>query len=185
MYKKYIAEGVGTFGLSFAVVLAVLVGSTSIPVPIIAGLTLGLFVYTIGPISGSHINPAVTLAQLAVRKISSRDAGIYIIAQFIGAGLDLAVANSLGATATMISTGGDSGRVFFAEVIGSFFFNFGIAGVVYGKTKERMSGIVVGGSLVLGIIIASISGSLGILNPAVALALDAFSPLYIVSPIVW
>src|SRR5438045_9134071 len=42
-------------------------------------------VYSVGHISGAHINPAVTLALLATRKIDSRTAGVYIVAQVIGA----------------------------------------------------------------------------------------------------
>src|SRR5258705_13842595 len=42
-------------------------------------------VYSIGHISGAHINPAVTISLLATRKIDSRTAGIYIVAQVIGA----------------------------------------------------------------------------------------------------
>ena len=48
-------------------------------------------VYSVGHISGCHINPAVTIALLATRKIDGRTAGGYIVAQlvgaFIGAGL--------------------------------------------------------------------------------------------------
>ena len=49
------------------------------------GLSLLAMVYTIGPISGCHVNPAVTLGVLMAKKISSKDAAIYIVAQIIGA----------------------------------------------------------------------------------------------------
>src|SRR5258705_13941060 len=42
-------------------------------------------VYSVGHISGCHINPAVTIALLATRKIDTRTAGVYIVAQLIGA----------------------------------------------------------------------------------------------------
>src|SRR6185503_538044 len=42
-------------------------------------------VYSVGHISGAHINPAVTVALLATRKIDSRTAGVYIVAQVVGA----------------------------------------------------------------------------------------------------
>ena len=183
MNKKYIVEFVGTFALSFVVLLAVASVSLPLPVPVIAGLTLGLFVYTIGAISGCHINPAVTLAQWSVKKISSKDAGFYIVAQLLGAVIAVGIAKMLHII-PMVEPGIFSGRIFFAESLGAFFFNFGIAAVVYGKVKEQMSGLVVGASLLFGILVASFIGSLGILNPAVALALGAFSQLYILAPIV-
>jgi len=55
---------------------------------------------------------------------------------------------------------------------------------VYGKVSDHMSGLVVGGSLLLGILIASMAGSLGILNPAVALALNSLTVLYLFAPVV-
>ena len=81
MYKKYLAEFIGTFGLAFVVLLVGAVGMPGSLVAVVAALTLGLFVYTIGPVSGCHINPAVTLAQLSVKKITAKDALFYILIQ--------------------------------------------------------------------------------------------------------
>jgi aquaporin Z len=58
--KKYFAEFIGTFALAFVVTLAV-IGQFSIATPILAAVTLGLFVYSIGHVSGTHINPAITI----------------------------------------------------------------------------------------------------------------------------
>ncbi|HSR89115.1 MAG TPA: aquaporin [Candidatus Udaeobacter sp.] len=184
MNKKYLAEFIGTFALSLVVLMAV-VSTKSLPlaVPLIAGLTLSLFVYSIGSISGCHINPSVTLAQLSVKKISLKEAVIYIVIQFLGALLAMAVAKIFVIVNPMTGTM-FSGKVFLAEMLGAFFFNFGIASVVYGKAKEQMSGLVVGGSLVLGVLIASLAGAAGILNPAVALVLNSFNFVYLFAPIV-
>lgn len=184
MSKKYLAEFIGTFGLSFVVLVAV-ASTKSLPmaVPLIAGLTLALFVYSIGSISGCHINPSVTLAQLSVNKISSKDAVAYIIAQFLGAFVAMFVAKMFVVT-SLAATGAFDGKVFLAEMLGAFFFNFGIASVVYGRAKEQMSGLVVGGSLVFGVLVASLAGAAGILNPAVALALSSMSVVYLVAPVV-
>lgn len=182
--KKYIVEFIGTFTLSFVVLTAIsFSGTLPISIPLIAGLTLGLFVYSIGPISGCHINPSVTLGQLSVKKISSRNALGYIIAQFMGALIAIALAKFFMIESPMIENVFNS-KVFVAEMVGAFFFNFGIASVVYGQAKEQMSGLIIGGSLLLGIIIASLGGALGILNPAVALALNSFTLLYILAPII-
>ncbi|MBY0538298.1 aquaporin [Patescibacteria group bacterium] len=184
MKNKYIAEFVGTFALSFVVLAAV---SQMLPlpvaIPVIAGLTLGLFVYTIGGVSGAHINPAVTIGLWSIKKITNRDAVAYIVAQIFAAAVAIVLARTLGMANPEAVPVAFIPTLFFAEALGAFFFAFGIAAVVYGKVAEQMSGVVVGGSLLLGILLASFSGSAGILNPAVAFALNAVSVMYIVGPI--
>ena len=183
MYKAYIAEGVGTFGLSF-VVLEVLSYGAAFPVvvPVVAALTLGLFVYTIGSFSGCHINPSVTIAQLSIGKIPLKDAGIYIVMQFIGALSALFLSKFFGAVSPL-TPGVFDFNLFAAELVGATFFNFGIAAVVLGKVEKAMSGVVVGGSLLLGVLTAVALGSAGILNPAVALALNSLSLVYVLGPV--
>jgi glycerol uptake facilitator-like aquaporin len=178
--KKYIAETIGTFALSLVVALS-LAGAFPVATPVLAALVLGLFVYSIGHISGTHINPVVTIGAWSIKKISSTDALYYIIAQFIGAGLALGlVSMSVGLHAPTVV---NSFAVLFAEFLGTLFFTFGIASVVYGKTPNALSGIVVGGSLLLGVAIAALLGSNGVLNPAVALGIGSFGGMYILGPI--
>lgn len=181
--KKYLAEFVGTFALSFVVLLAVANGSTIIAIPVIAGLTLALFVYTIGAVSGCHINPAVTLGLLSIKKVSTKDAVYYIISQMAAAFVAIIIAKFLGLS-NVVGISVWSTKVFFAEMVGTFFFAFGIASVVYGKIKESMTGLVIGGSLLFGILIAVFAGSDGILNPAVATALSSLTLVYLLAPIV-
>lgn len=184
MYRKYLAEFIGTFALSLVVLTAVSYpGNLPIAVPLIAGLTLALFVYSIGSISGCHINPAITLGLLSIKKISFKDALIYITVQFLGALAAIFVAGTFVMVSPEAAAAFD-GKVFLAEMLGAFFFSFGIASVVFGKAKEQMSGLVVGGSLLFGILVASLAGASGILNPAVALALNSMTVVYIVAPIV-
>ncbi len=86
--KKYFAELVGTFVLVFGGVgAAVLAGShiNYVGIAFAFGLSLLAMVYAIGPISGCHINPAVTFGVLLSRKIGGKDAVMYVIAQIIGA----------------------------------------------------------------------------------------------------
>ena len=185
MMKKLLVEALGTFALVFIVMNAI--ASGSIITPLLAGLTLGLFVYSVGHISGTHINPGVTIGAWSIGKISMTDATGYIVAQFIGAGVAMLAINAFipGASADIMSaiSAENTSLVFLAEVLGMFFFTFGIASVIYGKTPGNLSGIVVGLSLTLGIIFASV-GSAGILNPAVAMGLGAFNIMYILGPII-
>src|SRR5215210_8418472 len=97
--KRYLAEFVGTFVLVFASCgSAVLAGDKIgfLGVSLAFGLTLLTMAYAIGPISGCHINPAVTVGLLVSKKMDSRDVAGYIVAQIIGgilaAGLLLAIA---------------------------------------------------------------------------------------------
>ena len=88
--KKFIAEMLGTFILVFigcgtVVFSAPFVGN--IGVALAFGLALTTAAYTFGPISGAHVNPAVTLGFLAAKRISFKNALGYIIFQFVGATL--------------------------------------------------------------------------------------------------
>jgi aquaporin Z len=92
--KKYIAELVGTFVLVFGGVGSAVLAGNHIGfagVALAFGLSLLVMVYTIGPISGCHINPAVTTGLLLAKKIHVKDAVAYVIAQIIGAILASAV----------------------------------------------------------------------------------------------
>lgn len=86
--RKYIAEMIGTFVLVFGGIgTAVIAGEAvgALGVAIAFGLSLLAMVYAIGPISGCHINPAVTLGFLLTGKIESRSAAGYVVAQILGA----------------------------------------------------------------------------------------------------
>lgn len=184
MYRAYIAEGIGTFVLSFVVLSTLSYGAAfPIVVPVVAALTLGLFVYTIGSFSGCHINPSVTLAQCSIGKISLKDGAVYIVAQFIGALLALFLSKFFGAVSPL-TPGAFDMHLFGAEVIGAMFFNFGITAVVLGKVEKQMSGVVVGGSLLLGALISVALGAAGVLNPAVAFSLNSFSLVYVLGPLI-
>ena len=178
--KKYIAELLGTFALTLVVGLS-LAGNFPVPTPILAALVLGLFVYSIGHISGTHINPAVTIGLWSIKKISTNETLAYIIAQFVGGFIAfLFIQTALGVHSLVVV---NSLRVCLAEILGTLFFTFGIASVVYGKTPSEFGGIVVGGSLLLGITIAALIGSNGVLNPAVALGIGSFNFTYLFAPI--
>src|ERR1035437_6365985 len=154
-YKVYLAELIGTFALSFVVYLSVSGSNLPLAIPVIAGLTFGLFVYLIGGISGCHINPAVTLGLLSVKKIKWQDAALYIISQFVGASLAIVLGVMLfHVSQPNPNLGVFSLSVFCAETLGTFFFTFGIASVVYERVQHGFSGIIIGSSLLFGILIA-------------------------------
>ncbi len=180
--KKYALEFFGTATLTLVVILSI---AFDVPVwtPILAMVTLGLFVYTIGHVSGCHINPAVTAGLWSLKKISHQDAAFYIVAQFAGAYGAMMLASSLFGAGDLDLTVGTGLEIGAAEALGMILFTFGIAAVVYGKAAESMGGLVIGGSLFLGIVIAS-TVSNGVLNPAVALGIGSFNMMYLLGPIV-
>ena len=86
--KKLVAEMIGTFVLVFGGVgTAVLAGAWvgALGVALAFGFTLLVMSYAIGPISGCHINPAVTLGMFVSKKIGGKEALLYMLAQVIGA----------------------------------------------------------------------------------------------------
>ncbi|MBF6356967.1 aquaporin [Nocardia higoensis] len=86
--KKWAAEGFGTFVLVMGGVgTAVLAGDRvgALGVALAFGFTLMFLVYAIGPLSGCHVNPAVTVGQLVMGRVSAVNAAGYVVAQLIGA----------------------------------------------------------------------------------------------------
>ncbi len=179
--KKYIVEMLGTGALTLAVGLSI-AGAFPVSTPVLAALTLGLFVYSVGHISGTHINPAVTVGLWSIGKIAPKEAAFYVGAQALGAFIVLLFFMVFAPVSTM--TVDSNVMVGVAELLGAFFFTFGIASAVYGKVSSHMSGLVIGGSLLLGISIAVGLGSNGVLNPAVALGIGSFGIMYVLGPVV-
>ncbi len=174
--QKYIAEFIGTFTLALVVSLSISHGGFAVATPVLAALVLGTFVYTIGHISGTHINPGVSSGIFSIGKIKSNDWIGYIVAQILAGVL---VGIFTGKITTMAI--GFSSTVLFTEMCGMILFTFGIASAVYGKVKD-MAGVVVGVSLLLGIALAVSMGGAGVLNPAVAISLGMLDLGYILGP---
>ncbi len=178
-YQKYVAELLGAFVLALMVGLSLAL-KFPVPTPLVAGLTLGLFVYTVGGLSGAHLNPAVTVGMLAVKKISPNDAIAYLVAQLAGG--FLAMKTIAAVTTPVALVAGNTWGIALAEAAGAFVLAFGVSAVVSGKVNAAASGIVVGWSLLSGILLAS-GFSNGIINPAVALGLGSLSATYVLAPI--
>ena len=103
--KKYFAELVGTFVLTFlgcgaAVALGCGAENTAaiVGTAFAFGLSVVAMAYTIGGISGCHINPAITLGVFLNGGISAKDCGMYMLFQVIGAILAAAVLAGIVAT---------------------------------------------------------------------------------------
>lgn len=183
--KKLLAETLGTFTLCFTVLLCSNTSTFPVPVPVMAGLVVGLFVYTIGAISGCHLNPAVTIGLLTINKIKSMDALSYLGAQIAGALLALLAVTALSIQITaMTEIFSFNPLIMAGEIVGTALLTFGIASVVFGKVSDGAAGAVIGGSLILGAFLASLIGAPGFLNPAVALASKSLTLVTLLSPIV-
>src|SRR6056297_1337870 len=84
MTQKVIAEFFGTATLAFAVLASISMTTPFLTTSVVAGLVLMLFVYSVGAISGSHLNPAVTVGAWVINKIPTKEAFLYISAQCLG-----------------------------------------------------------------------------------------------------
>lgn len=183
--RKYTAEIIGAFMLCI-VVLVVSQSQLGILAPLLAGIMLGISVYTVGHISGAHLNPAVTLGALSVGKIGLKDAIGYIISQFIGGALALLLGSFFmhkAVSFTQNMTGLTTGA-FVAETLGAVIFTFGVAAVLNGKVNQSVTGVVIGASLMTGVFVAALSGGVGILNPAVAFSAGTLNVVSGLAPIV-
>ena len=159
--KKYLAEFLGTFVLVlFACGTAVVTGcsrdnfNAAYAMTAVAfGLVIVAMAYSIGNISGCHINPAVSIAMLISGKMSLGDFIGYIVAQFAGA--------IAGSAVLMALVGKDNGlgqNVLYkesislsiiVEIILTFVFVFVILGVTSKKENSNIAGFVIGLTLTL------------------------------------
>lgn len=209
--KKYTAEFIGTFVLVFGGCgTAVLAGDHVgwLGVSLAFGLTLLTMAYAIGPISGCHINPAVTVGLWVSKKISFKDVPGYIIAQILGGILAAAVlllilkgmpggydpslsgfaANGYGqhSPAGFSATSG-----FVVEVVLSFLLVFTVLGATDVKSPVGFAGLPIGFVLVL-IHLVGIPVTNTSVNPARSISQAVFVggwalqqlPLFIVAPII-
>lgn len=148
-----------------------------------AGLTLALLTITVGKLSVSFANPAVTIGLLTIRKIEASTAFVCIAVQFLGAAVALRLFQFLQNDVLQNSAGNFHVRIFIAETIGTFVFTFGVAAVVTQKMVGYKAAFAIGTSFMLGSVIAA-TASNGILNPALALGLNSWSWIYALAPII-
>lgn len=174
--KKYLAEFIGTLVLVlFACGTAAVVGCSAtagtgyLLTALAFGLVIVAMAYSIGNISGCHINPAVTIAMLVSKKISLKDAIGYMIAQFLGATCGAAILMALVGAETGLGANalyqGSIAKSLIIEVILTFVFVIAILGVTSKVENSAVSGIVIGLTLTL-VHILGISFTGTSVNPA-------------------
>jgi glycerol uptake facilitator protein len=225
---RCIAEGVGTallvyFGAGAAAMTLMLAAGTkpatsfNVGIGQLGGLAdwlaigmsfaiiLTVVIYTLGRVSGAHLNPAVTIALLVTKRFPASDTVGYIIAQVLGAsigsllffltvGMDAVTIGGLGATTPFPGIG--YGQAILAEAIGTFVLMLAIMGVaVDERAPPGFAGLVIG--LTLGGMITVTGNIAGAsLNPARTFGpflmdsllggsnLWAFFPIYIIGPVI-
>jgi aquaporin Z len=163
--RRMVAEAFGTFWLVFGGCGAAVI-SAGFPklgigfagVALAFGLTVLTMVYTVGPISGCHLNPAITVGLWLAKRFSMRDVIPYIIAQVIGAiaaaGVLFVIASGApGWTPGQFASNGygdlsPGGYTMMSAALAEFVLTFFFIWVVVGSTDKRapagFAGIAIG-----------------------------------------
>jgi len=153
--KKYIAECVGTMLLTLvACGIAVTSGVDLLATSLAFGLVIVAAAYSIGNVSGCHINPAVSIALLTAGKMKAKECACYIVSQVIGAFVgSLLLALLLGGFKTLGANGLVGNTTIWValvvEIILTFIFTTTILGVTDKKENGHATGIVIGLTLTL------------------------------------
>ena len=176
--QKYLAEAIGTFCLVFAGTGAIVINDVSggtvshVGVALTFGLIVMSMIYSVGHVSGAHINPAVTLGFWLSRRLPGNFVGPYILSQLVGAfaasGLIWVMFShtTLGAT----HPAGSAIQTFVLEIVLTAILMFVILSVVSGpKETGLLAGVAIGGTITLEALFSvPISGAS--MNPARSLA---------------
>ncbi len=188
-FRKYVAEFIGTLilvlvGCGTAVGFTTLTGElglggstltlASVVIALAFGLSIIIAAYSVGNVSGAHLNPAVSLAMLIDGRMNVVDFIGYVIAQVLGA---LAAAGLLivftGSNASLGTNGYDdasalgtpAGPAFLIEAVLTFVFVLVILGVTAKAEFAGIAGIVIGLSL-MAIVIVGLPFTGTSVNPA-------------------
>jgi aquaporin Z len=195
LLKKAIAECVGTFVLVFvACGVAGATGGSLVATSLAFGLTIVAMAYSVGRISGCHINPAVSLGCLLTKRMSLVEFGVYVLAQIIGgflgavavfgifkmAGVVIpgdACNYAVGFSANGLTAGGIVGALL-TEIILTCIFVYAILNVTDEKADNgKIAGIVIGLTLTLVHLIGiNLTGTS--VNPARSIATAISAAIY-------
>ena len=176
--KRYLAEMIGTMVLVLmGCGSAVFNGGCGTPAQVLMvamafGLSVVVMAYTIGGISGCHINPAITLGCMLSGRMKSKDGLLYMLFQVIGALIGSSIIALLTSNIDMeyaTTTGTNSCAPgvsilggFIAEVVFSFVFILVVLGTTDAKKGAgNFAGLAIGLSLVLVHIVGQRTGAVG------------------------
>ncbi|MED1286858.1 MIP/aquaporin family protein [Bacillus mycoides] len=162
MLKKAIAEFIGTFvlvlfGTGVAVIGGGIEGIGTLGIAMAFGLSIVAMAYSIGTISGCHINPAVSIAMFINKRMNAMELSYYLLAQISGGLLGTATLVTILRSAKLpldnlgqnsFGTLGLSGA-FLVEFILTFVFVLVIVAVTGKKGSSSLAGLVIGFTLVL------------------------------------
>ncbi|EJS03332.1 aquaporin [Bacillus mycoides] len=162
MLKKAIAEFIGTFvlvlfGTGVAVIGGGIEGIGTLGIAMAFGLSIVAMAYSIGTISGCHINPAVSIAMFINKRMNAMELSYYLLAQILGGLLGTATLVTILRSAktpldnlgqNSFGTLGLSGA-FLVEFILTFVFVLVIVAVTGKKGSSSLAGLVIGFTLVL------------------------------------
>lgn len=177
--KKYTAEFLGTFALVFCGTGAIIINQetggaiTHVGIAITFGLIIMAMIYTLGNISGAHLNPAVTIAFALAKKFQLNEVVPYILSQLAGAFLASFVLAYLFPANELLGTtlpSGSATQSFLMEFILTFFLMLVIINVATGSKEQGMfAGLAIGSTVLLEAMFAGpICGAS--MNPARSLA---------------
>jgi len=176
--RSLAAEAFGTFALVFAGTGAIVVndlhgGVTHVGIALTFGLIVLAMIYTVGDVSGAHLNPAVTLGFWLARRLEGRRVVGYLAAQMLGAILASATLKflfpahaTLGATLPRIG----AWQAFVLEFILTLILMIVILSVATGsKEKGLLAGVAIGATVALEALFAGPACGAS-MNPARSLA---------------
>jgi aquaporin Z len=165
--KKFFAELFGTFVLVFIGAGSAVIAGGDIGVLGISfafGIAVMAMVYAIGPISGCHINPAITISMLVAGKINLKDSISYIAAQVLGAILGAGVLYLVASGKAGFNVADGMGQngfgsgylgeysmqaAFIAEVVLTAIFLLVIFGATSDKANGKFAGVAIGFALTM------------------------------------
>jgi MIP family channel proteins len=175
---RYMAEVVATFCMVFCGTGAIAANAatqgtvTHVGVSLVFGLVVLAMIYAVGPISGAHMNPAVTLAFSFIGRMEWREAFYYIVCQLAGALAASVVVSIVFGPSNLGGTlpAGSWQQAFILEFVLTFILMFVIMGVAHDERAEGlMAGVAIGATVALEALLGGpISGAS--MNPARSLA---------------